>query len=417
VSLVLAVLATPSAPSVPGRATSPWRVTRTVLVAPPMAAARGGQAELLGVDCPPGGGCVAVGDFALRSEVHLPMASRRVSNRWQRAVAIAPPRSGDQTAYASLSSVACADARTCVAVGTYTGHPHGARSGDQLPMAVVERAGVWQPAVALTLPPNAHVTGGTAGLPTAVWCTVTGRCTVIGWYWTRAGVTRGFRIAVELRAGVGGSVGRGVALPFAPLHGISPSASDLELYGLACVALGACLAVGQLNGVPVAQRETRRGWSTPLALPATTRTGGSPLVAVACAAATRCLAVGLTFDTLGPTGWTEAPAPSGGASARFNGVACSSPPRCVAVGDVGGSGPGAGTIVAVVAAGSTRGLRTTLLVGGVPNGGPGPASFAALNGVACTRSGVCTAVGTEGGGGGPHIAGFSHPIATVFSRV
>lgn len=408
-------------PSWPGQMTS-------VLIAPPQGANRPAIASLHSVACPPRGGCVAVGDYQMPNELTRPVAVVRASGHWRVATPIQLPVAADPTAYASLSAVACGDVADCVAIGNFTGPPHGSTTGNEIPMAVFLRHGSWQRAIPIELPRDAHVLLGTVGIAGAVACQPDGACTIVGEYATRARVERAF----EARAALATTrLSRATELPFSPLLG--PGAEFMSLSGLSCASAATCVAVGSASVgdgsryAAATESEVSGKWSAatlaPLPTGLTTAGSDSTLETVACSGASRCIAVGLVqdlqgsgappvlVDTLSGSRWTWARTPGDpGSSMGLTGVSCASPVACTAVGYlIGPHGEG----VALLARGSVAGLTNYRTVP-LPNGGPGPASYFRLESVLCTAARSCTAVGSEGSQA-DHVTAFSHALATAFS--
>lgn len=390
------------AASWPGRMTS-------VLVAPPQGANRPAIASLYAVTCPPRGGCVAVGDYQMPNELTRPMAVVRASGHWRTATSIQAPVTADPTAYASLSAVACADVADCVAVGNFTGPPHGSTTGNESPMAVFLSHGTWQRAIPIELPRNALASLGILGLAGAVACQRDGDCTIVGEYSTRTGSQR----AYQARAALGTTtLSRATELPFSPLLGTG--AEDMSLSGLSCESATTCVAVGSVSTgdgstyVAVIESEVAGEWAAPAVAPLppgmTTTSADTSLESVACTGASACIAIGVVqqlqgsgappvlVDTLSAGRWLWARTPKDpGSSMGLGDVSCASSVTCWAAGYLSG----AHGDVALLARGSVSGLTEYRSIP-LPNGGPGPANYFALDSVSCTAAPSCTVVGSEG---------------------
>ena len=242
-----------------------------------------------------------------------------------------PSPSGSTQSY-QLSGVACPSPATCVATGYYG--PQGAVRN----LADTLANGAWTPAE--PPPPALGLANPNPGLD-AVSCPEAGTCVAAGLYDGQNSTTHGL---VETL-----SNGAWVAVePPAP-----PGAAadfDAGLYGVACTAPGACVAVGgygDQHGIAEAMTETlAKGTWTPSEAP----TPGGPagvndnaaLIRVSCPAPGNCVAVGYygqgsgLIETLSGGTWTPATAPlpagQAGMTSDLDGVSCSAPGNCVAVG-------------------------------------------------------------------------------------
>ena len=102
------------------------------------------------------------------------------SLNWQPGVDVLLPANAEPGQNVFLNSVACPVADGCVAVGTY------ARGGGETPMVATENAGSWEQPVQVSQPPDA-VTEGTTGSLTSLSCASAGSCTAVGWYFGTSG--------------------------------------------------------------------------------------------------------------------------------------------------------------------------------------------------------------------------------------
>jgi hypothetical protein len=169
--------------------------------------------------------------------------------------------------------------------------------------------------------------------------------------------------------------------------------AESELLAVSCATSKACVAVGvsyNSSGVagPLTESWNGKTWSIKTSADVPGRVLG--LTGVSCRSASRCMAIGYSYDRLGsPSAFSETwngkkwtseavPTPSGGAV--LYDVDCSSDSSCVTV---GGSGSG-------VLAEDWNGKAWTL--GSAVNpGGSGESGY--LDGVSCTSATSCTAVG------------------------
>jgi hypothetical protein len=177
----------------------------------------------------------------------------------------------------------------------------------------------------------------------------------------------------------------------------SPNAANeagSELSGVTCLRSGSCIAVGQSNSSAsnpktLVEQNVGSGWTIVPSPNSSACEGIGSLSKIACAGATRCVAVGDyesengIFQTLieedTGAGWTVVPSPNSSPTVDnlLTGVACAGPVLCVAVGY---SGLGASVPLIEQNAGSGWTIVTTLGAG-------------SLSGVACPSPELCVATG------------------------
>lgn len=128
--------------------------------------------------------CVAVGQFDLASGFAA-MAVDYSSGQWHQAHQIVTPTPLDTTdpPLASLESVSCSSAASCVAVGGY-----GTRS-ETAPVVATDSSGSWAPATASALPPDAVLAAnGQLAQSLATVSFAVGGTELVGYYRTVNGI-------------------------------------------------------------------------------------------------------------------------------------------------------------------------------------------------------------------------------------
>jgi hypothetical protein len=190
------------------------------------------------------------------------------------------------------------------------------------------------------------------------------------------------------------------SLPMVPLG------SDWELNGVSCPSASLCYAAGgsnefapadgdqspPLGQLPLAERWTPRGGWVRMALPTLPGSVNNFLLAISCASATRCAAVGSYYASPGDltgaglieqlkgSGWRVSAAPKS-ADGDLEAVSCPSASLCVAVGSLG-----VDRTLAERWSGGTW-MAATPPSPPVAEGPPG------LTGVSCASAAHCVAVG------------------------
>ena len=287
-----------------------------------------------------------------------------------------------------LSGVSCVSRTACTAVGIYAN-----RSGHAVTLAEQWNGTSWL-VQRTPNPADLKVTklnGVTLSELSGLSCLSTTACTAVGVYVNSAGAHVSL---VEHWNGTSWTVQR------------TPNpagARDSELFGVSCVSMTACTAVGYTNSagkyVTLVERWNGSSWSvrqTPNPAGATF----SKLSGVSCASTTACTAVGhytnrarvevTLAERWNGSSWTVQRTPNPGGvkiSENFSelfGVSCVSSTACTAVGNYASRGGTGGALV-------ERWNGTSWTVQRTPS-----ATAGELLGVSCVSMTVCTAVGGAG---------------------
>ena len=185
-------------------------------------------------------------------------------------------------------------------------------------------------------------------------------------------------------------------LTWSVVHSPNRRAGGNFLDAVSCVSATMCMATGhRLAGtgavVTLAERWDGTSWS--LVRTRNPSTIGNELVALSCASAAACMAVGFTQG--GPGGplaeswkgsrWSVLPTPNPGTGGNFlNGVSCVSPDTCTAAGEAFHSGTQTTSLIE-----SWDGSRWSV----VPSPTPGTGQTL-VNGVSCSSKDACNVVGS-----------------------
>jgi hypothetical protein len=148
----------------------------TGIKAPLPADAKPGYAPIVSaVSCASAGNCGAVGSYTDSSRDQQGLLIDETGGKWTRGEKATPPADAGSNPSAYFGSVSCASAGNCSAVGAYadnSGHPRGLLSR--------EIGGSWAPAVAATLPGDSGYYAA-LGL-SSVSCASAGNCSAVGSY-------------------------------------------------------------------------------------------------------------------------------------------------------------------------------------------------------------------------------------------
>jgi hypothetical protein len=226
--------------------------------------------SLSSVSCVAVSSCVAVGTVASQKAA---LVETLTTGGWS-ATTVAPPGHSSRV---WLSAVSCPAAASCVAVGAYW----GSAPGFSRPVSATLSGSTWR-TTTLKLPGDARSdVAFTVPLLRAVSCAAITSCTAVGFYPTS------FDATAPVVESLSGTTWRATALP--------GSVNWTLLWSLSCPSAGSCVAVGEGNGLPLAEAMVRGTWSsTAIALPGTMT--GASLQAVSCSSTESCTAVGGGVD-------------------------------------------------------------------------------------------------------------------------
>jgi len=358
------------------------------------------------ISCPTTTECTAVGPY---QSSDLPTVVTETSGAWGTPSELAPPfgalTSGPRTPL--LISVSCPATGTCEAVGLYA-----VSTGAALPMLFTETSGTWSAAETLPAPPNVELGSSEVVEPTAIDCTSTGNCVVVGAY-------RGTDGNVHEFADTQTSGGSYTTVEMPDVAGNS-STSLAVVSSLSCSDTSHCTAVGEEIDQSSFQigtavwSEASGTWASPTEVPITG--GGFTFfvgTSVACPDATTCIAVGSELS-FGPTGgsdlaafavetsgvWSRAVpihAPSLyplAVTGELTGISCATASLCEVVGTFAGSTK-SGLVEAGAATWSNGRWSSFGYARHVPAGGHS-ATDAEFLAVSCPSTTQCTSVGVSG---------------------
>ena len=310
---------------------------------------------------------------------------------------------------ASLAVIRCPTSTTCVAVGTYLTSTAGI---PQQAMVVSVTNGVPSAVNAVTLPDDASA--NPAANLSYLQCPSASFCVAAGNYTDTSGGTEAMIVSIT----------NGVPAPASEVSVTNFDDSafhSVDINALDCPSATSCLAVGQYADstanpaganvamvVPITEGAPAAAIEVTLPSNAATSFEAAALVALACPAASSCVAIGGYADDNGasegmvvpitsgvPSTATEVSLPSGSPDdssqeVYYNALTCSSTTSCVAVGFFKDSNAADGALVVPI----TNGAPTTA-VEVIPTGFPDSAGESAtLTAIECPSAASCVAVGT-----------------------
>ena len=262
-----------------------WRAAE----APLPAAAPNPVVSLTSVSCAAAGHCTAVGAYDDSSFHNQGLLLTETSGTWRAAKALAPAGAASNPD-TSLRSVSCASAGNCAAVGTYD-----SATGTE-GLLLSQTSGTWATGTEAVLPPNAGHSPG-VGL-SSVSCASPGNCTAIGTYFDTS-----FNSLGLLLSETSGTWAAGIQ---APLPAGAASNQSVVLNSVSCALAAHCTGVGSytddsgnLQGVLLSQ--TAATWAA-AKTPLPTGAASNPLIllnSVVCSSVGHCTAVGTYADGSG----------------------------------------------------------------------------------------------------------------------
>src|SRR5215468_4705407 len=153
----------------------------------PPGAASDPLADPNSVSCGSAGNCTAVGDYLGSPGHRQGLLLTQTSGSWAAAQAPLPAGAAAARAFAFLPSVSCASAGNCTAVGAYDD-----RMRHRQGVLLTQTSGMWATGVKAPLPAGASTHSGVA--LSSVSCASAGNCTAVGDYRDSAGHQQGLLV-------------------------------------------------------------------------------------------------------------------------------------------------------------------------------------------------------------------------------
>ncbi len=282
------------------------------------------SSSLAGVSCSGQGACIAVGSSTTRGGPTVTLAERWNGVRW--TIQPTPNPSGATTS--SLAAVSCTKAGACTAAGS-AGSP-----GGTVTLAERWNGTVWS--IQPTFTPEGPF--GPYGLLYGVSCTSTNACIAVG---------DQYRTMLSERWD-------GATSTFAPMSTLPGGIDGSHFPGVSCTTATACTAVGYYDsgtgahGLTLAERWGGSTWQMQSSQnPDLSIGAANVLYGVSCVSLTRCTAVGLVSTISGVATLAErwqggtwsvqsTPNYAGSTSSSLAAVSCMQAGPCIAVGSASG---------------------------------------------------------------------------------
>jgi hypothetical protein len=357
---------------------------------------QGGNAQVSSISCASAGNCGAVGFYTDSSGQRQAFAVSQANGTWGTAAVIPGTAALNQGGFAQASSVSCAPAGDCSAGGIY------ADSSNRTQAFVVSQTnGTW--GTAREVPGTATLNQGGVAEINSVSCASAGDCSAGGIYAESSGDQQALVVSQT-----NGTWGKAKEVPGSAALNTRGAAA---IFSVSCASAGNCSAGGgytDASGVQaLAATETNGTWGKAKEIPGTAALNHGPLAqvnSVSCGSAGNCSTVGFYTDSSSHTQafvavqkngiWgtaVEFPGTAGlasGAGANAQSVSCPSAGNCSAGGIYAGS---SGTqVFAATQKNGTWGTAKEIPGTATLNKG----EIAQINSISCATAGNCSAGGS-----------------------
>ena len=357
------------------------------------------------ISCTSAGNCVAVGRFKNAAGGYEAFTLTSTSGTWAQAVPVAFAAGAHNATYNdSLTSVSCASAGNCTAVGRFKNAAGGVGA-----FTVSSTNGTWSQAVPVVFAAGVQTRTAQDQLP-SVACASAGNCTAVGLFKNVASDMEAFTVS-----STGGTWSQANPVVFGA--GIQNTSRGDNLREVSCASAGNCTAVGEFKNAAggfeaFTVSSTGGTWSqaNPVVFGAgiqnTSR--GDVLASVSCASVGNCTAVGEFKNAAGfdeafmvsSTGgtWSQAMRVVFGAGLQsaspddsLVSVSCASAGNCTAGGTFQNSNsPSGQEAFSVTSTNGTWAQAVSVVFGA---GVQGQTRGGSLRNISCVSVGNCTAVG------------------------
>ena len=197
------------------------------------------SATFTSVSCASAGNCVAVGTFKNPAYRNTPFTMSMVAGVWGQATPVVFAE-GVQNAnpFAGFNSVSCGSAGHCVAAGFFL---NSASGFEAFTMSMV--AGVWGQVTPVVFAEGVQNANPYTGFSFVVSCASAGHCVAAGGFKNLAGDNEAFTMSMV--AGVWGQ-----ATPAVFANGVQNANPYAGLLSVSCASAGNCVAAGYFQKVP-----------------------------------------------------------------------------------------------------------------------------------------------------------------------
>ncbi len=306
----------------------------------------GGAAFVMSVSCAAAGSCAAGGRYTDSSGHFQAFVVTEAKGRWHNAIEVPGTAALNTGGFANVTSVSCAAAGSCAAVGFYTGGSHFGHA-----FVVTEANGQWHQAI--EVPGLPALNTGRHAAAESVSCPAAGSCAAVGFYTGGSSSEQAFAVTEA-----NGRWHNAIEVPglSALNRGGSAFAGTVSCASAGNCAAGGDYTDGSRHRQAFAVTEANGRWNNAIEVPGTAalNKGGAEVSSVTCTGAGNCVAGGSYTDrshfqhaflvTEANGRWRTAievpglAALSKGGSSGVNSVSCTAAGGCAAIGGYVASG-------------------------------------------------------------------------------
>src|SRR5215471_10357793 len=245
---------------------------------------KGGNATVNSVSCASAGNCTAGGSYTDGSGHHQAFVASEANGAWHAAIEVPGTAALNKGGGARVSSVSCASAGNCAAVG---GYKDGSRHHQVF--VASETNGTWHPAI--EVPGTAALNKGGFATVSSVSCASAGNCTAGGSY-----ASAGFQAFVASERG--GTWHAAIEVPGTAALNQGGAAG---VHSVSCTSAGNCTAGGSFTdsdrqAQPFVASQVNGTWHAAIDMPGINDIDGGFVQSLSCRSAGNCAAGGTYLD-------------------------------------------------------------------------------------------------------------------------
>jgi hypothetical protein len=250
---------------------------------------KGGNAAVKSVSCASAGNCAAGGGYTDGSGHHQAFVASETNRTWHAAIEVPGTAALNRRGGAGVSSVSCAAAGNCAAVGGY-------KDSSRYHQAFVasETNGAWH--AAIEVPGTAALNKGGFATVSSVSCAAAGNCLAGGSYFAAEADIQAF-----VASQTNGTWHAAIEVPGTAALNVGRSA---DVMSVSCASAGNCAAGGYYNdldngGQAFVASERDGAWRKAIEVPGTAALNslGAEVASLSCASAGNCAAGGFYTDS------------------------------------------------------------------------------------------------------------------------
>jgi hypothetical protein len=246
-----------------------WTATE---FAAPSGAATNPSVQVLTLNCPSAGSCVAGGLYSTSGGAIEPLVFTESAGSWSGGVPVTLPSNSATNPQGYVQTLTCVFVGNCTGVGPYTNNAATAEA-----FTVTESSGNWGSTNAVAFPSNAKTGAGSDGNLDTISCISAGNCTVGGYY---QDTSNNYQSVVVTEAA--GNWGSTIELSLPSGAATASTSQDAFITGIFCTSAGNCIgngsyidSTGDGQTLQFTQSNSNLGTAVQQTLPANAITGAT----------------------------------------------------------------------------------------------------------------------------------------------